>query len=215
MKDQRHTLTKQMLKTINFHKNEMMKRASPDAFVSPDTKAPGLFYITNTFKELAENERKETLFKQKTAFQIVEPKELLEIAYQRNKMFYKHILNQTVPSNHRQNRKKDYPVALSFVDLAGSKENHHAYFKMPHVHSLFIVPQKTLPRFNSLISADFRLMPKTKKTMSIKTIDCQEMGWDWKDIYTVIDYSAKTYLQCPVRHYYPKEVQSLFFEMHG
>lgn len=215
MNNEDQNLLHQLLKTIRHHKMKMMNTASPDAFVSQDTNTPGLFFITETFTELAEGNRSEPLFRRKARYKTQQPNDLLEIAVQRHRLFYKHILNQTVPSNHFQNRKKDYPVALSFIDLAGSKNNHPAYFEMPHAHSIFIVPPKTLPRFNALLSEDFRRFPETKKTESIKTAHFEEVPWDWNEIRRVVDYSSKSYRTLSRSHYYPKDSRSLFFQMHG
>lgn len=213
MKDQ--NLKQQLLKTLRFHKKRMMETASADVFVSSDTNSPGLFFITETFKDLTDNGKKEKLFRHEAKYQIQQPKDLLSVASQRHHLFYKHILNQTVSSNHFPNRKKDYPIALSFIDLSGARYNHHAFFSMPHVHSLFIVPQKTLGRFNALTAENFRLTPRTPKTESIKTVKCDEIGWDWKEIANVMGYSAKTYLSHAGDKYFPQDVRSLLFTMHG
>jgi hypothetical protein len=215
MNNHNQDLLRQLMKTIRYHKNKMMTEASRDAFVSQDTNSPGLFFITETFTELAEGNRSEPLFRQKARYQIHQPKDLLDIACERHRLFYKHILNQTVPSNHFPSRKKDYPIALSFIDLAGSRFNRPAYFRMPDVHSIFIVPPKTMKRFTALLSDDFRRVPETKKIQSIKTTHWEEVAWDWNEISRVIDYSSKSYRIHSRSHYYPKESQSLFFQMHG
>lgn len=205
----------QCLETIRFHKNKITSHASTDAFASTDANVPGLFFITETFKELNDAGREEPLFRKKTSFQIHQPKELLQVAHQRHQLFYKHILNQTVPSNHFPQRRKHFPIALSFIDLPGARQNHHAFFKMPHVHSIFIIPPKALPRFNNLVKEDFRLLPTTEKTKNVLTIDCQEMCWDWKEIKKVTNYSAKSYLSSFGINYFPEDVKSLFFTMSG
>jgi hypothetical protein len=215
MKKENQDLLQQLLKTVRFHKDEMTKNASKDAFVSPDTNSPGLFFITETFRELTEVGRNEPLLRRKARYQIHQPKDLLEIASQRHRLFYKHILNQTVPSNHFPSRKKDYPIALSFIDLAGARQNQHAFFQMPHFHSIVIVPPKTMPRFNVLLSDSFRLIPKTTKTEHIKTARADEVPWDWSEIKNVLSYSAKTYLSDVGSKYFSENDRSLFFQMHG
>jgi hypothetical protein len=211
--DEKDQLKKQLLKTIRHHKNEIMKRASQDAVASPDATVPGLFFITDTFIPLKTPDNNEPLFRQKESYLIGDPTKLLESAHQNHNLFYKHILNQTVPSNHFPQRKKHYPIALSFFDFSGTKNHRPLLHKIPHAHSFFIVPPKTLPRFQSLIADRFRIAPNTPKTQNIMTVDCQEMIWDWREIAETLDYAAKTYLN--YTDHLPKETQSLFFTIHG
>jgi hypothetical protein len=206
-------LKKELLKTIRHHKNEIMSHASPDAVASPDATMPGLFFITDTFIPLANSSRKEPFFRQKQSYRIDDPTKLLESANQNHGLFYKHILNQTVPSNHFPQRKKHYPIALTFFDFAGTKQHQPHFHTIPHAHSFFIVPPKTLPRFKSLIEDGFRLRPETPKTQNIMTTDCREMSWDWKEIAKTVDYAAKAYLNHT--NHLPKEIRSLFFTMNG
>lgn len=204
---------KELLKTIRHHKNEIIRQASPDAVASPDATVPGLFFITDTYLPLSNAGRNEPLFRQKQYYHIDDPTRLLEIAQQNHNRFYKHILNQTVPSNHFPQRKKHYPIALTFFDFAGTKHHQPHFYKMPHAHSLFIVPPKTLPRFLSLIEDGFRLRPETPKTQNIMTADCREMSWDWKEIAKTLDYAAKSYLNHT--NHLSQETRSLFFAMNG
>lgn len=205
---------KGFLQTIQHHKDRMLDPASPDAVVSPDTTTPGLFFITETFNDLPNATSNEPLYSHKPAFAYHDKNDLIDLTHKRHAKFYKHILNQSVPSNHFPQRKKLYPVALSFIDLSGSRQHRPNTLKVPHVHSVFVVPPKTLPRFKKLIKDEFRLSPESSKTHHIKSVDCQRMLWDWREIEKVVSYSAKFYLGEYAKSF-SEDTKSLIFSIHG
>jgi hypothetical protein len=202
------------VKSINTNLNIMKNRASQDAVVTQGTTIPALYFITETFKEVPKSSKQRPDSRFDTAYTYMEPKDLLDITGRWHAKFYKHILNQTVPSNHYPSRKAAYPIAYSFIDLSGSKFNHNSFLKMPHVHSIFIVPPKTLGRFKSLISDEFRIEEKYPKTNNIKTFDCQRIKIDDDDLYRVIEYSSKFYRSSYAKMF-SEEIRSNIFTMHG
>lgn len=192
----------------------MMKPASPDAVASPDATDPGLFFITLTFKDLPQADPQSRMTKDVTKSPFHDPSRLLQITHDRQSKFYKHVLNQTVPSNHYPSRKKDFPVALSFIDLSGARFHRSNLLKMPHTHSIFIVPPKTLPRFKELVRDDFRISGDLPKTKHIQTFDCQRMPWRQDDLHRVLDYSSKFYRSGYAKTF-PEDILSIVFSMFG
>ena len=202
------------IKSINDWINIMKERASQDAVVSQGTTTPALYFITETFKEVPRSAKQGPDSRFDTAYVYMEPEELLAITGKRHANFYKHILNQTVPSNNYPSRKRDFPIAFSFIDVAGSRINRASFLKMPHVHSIFIVPPKTLDRFKSLISDDFRIGELYPKTKDVQTFKCDRIQINDSELYRVIKYSSKFYRSNYAKSF-PEEIRSQFFTMHG
>jgi hypothetical protein len=196
--------TRNLLETIKYHRQRMINDAIR-GFMKPK-----LYFITETFNDLP---RKESSNQVTSSYSYHEPKELLQITHDRHADFYKHILNQTVPSNHYPSRKKFYPVAMSFIDLAGSKHHRSSFLKMPHVHSLFIVPARTEEKFELLIEDQFRRgdLPKTKH---VQTVSCQNVDWRDPDVTNLLSYSSKFYRSDYAKSL-PDDIRSLLFTMHG
>jgi hypothetical protein len=130
---QPNSVTIHFLSTVNDNINRMRRDASQDAIVSLGTIEPALYFITETFKDLPRSNSDQLDSKLDAAYVYAEPKDLIKVTSDRHAKFYKHILNQTVPSNHYPSRKKFYPVALSFIDLAGSRHHQSSFLKVPHV----------------------------------------------------------------------------------
>lgn len=196
------------LNTIKDHRRRMIQEASPGA------PKPGIFLLTVTFQDHPQLDPNTRTGKGTKSYQHYEPDQILELIHGYQSKFYHHILNQTVPSNHYPKRKKDYPIALSFIDLSGQKFNRGNFLKIPHTHSLVIVPAKTLPRFQRLIDDGFRLQPRTPKTKPIKTVDCQELPWTKAELSPTLSYSAKFYRSGYAKSF-PEDVRSWIFSIYG
>lgn len=196
------------MKTIRYHKDRM-KVLEQGKYI-----LPRLYFITETYKDLPKANKYSMNKDYGEGFTYYEPDELLQVTHDRHMDFYKHILNQVLPSNHFPQRKQYYPIALSFIDLSGSRRNRPTAIKIPHVHSLFIISPKTQKRFDTLIENNFKLDLESPKTRFIKTVDCEEVPWDWKDVQRVVGYSSKFYNSTYSKKYV-EEVRSKIFSMHG
>jgi hypothetical protein len=196
------------MKTIKYHKDRMKMLDEGKCIL------PRLYFITETYKDLPKENKYSMSKKYDEGFTSYDPDELLQITHNRHMDFYKHILNQVLPSNHFPQRKKYYPIALSFIDLSGSRYNRPTAIKIPHVHSLFIISPKTQERFEALKDNNFKLDLESPKTRFIKTIDCEEVPWDWRDVQRVIGYSSKFYNSVHSKKY-PEDIGSKIFSMHG
>lgn len=211
---QPHSVTNHFLSTVNENINRMKRDASQDGIVLPGTIEPALYFITETFREISRSYNNQLDSKFDTAYVYIEPKDLIKITSDRHAKFYKHILNQTVSSNHYPSRKKLYPVALSFIDLAGSRHHQSSFLKMPHVHSLFIIPPKSLDRFKLLVADNFRISDVYAKTRDVKTIHCERVEVDATRSDKIISYSSKFY-RSNYAKILPEEIRSTIFSMHG
>ena len=138
---------------------------------------------------------------------------MLKITNARQRNFIKHVTNQTVPSNYYPSRKKDYPIFFSFIDLSGSRTSKHNFLKMPHTHSLCVVPPKTLPRFEALVADEFRIVPDRPKTKHIQATHCVPVKFNYNDIYRVLDYSSKFYRYSNDKKLFSEDIRSLAFDM--
>lgn len=174
---------------------------------------PRAFFITVTYNDLKQETKEylETNDVSKKSFYDLET--MLKITNKRQKDFIKHVINQAVPSNHFPSRKKNYPIFYSFIDLSGSRTSRSRFLKMPHTHSLCLVPPKTVPKFELLRMKRFKISHYISKTKHIQTIHCEPVRIDGDNIYRVLDYSSKYYRYCCDKNIFSEDTRSLLFDM--
>lgn len=158
-----------------------------------DMTDPTLFYITVNYKDLPERQLNIENSKYQSGLGLYSKSDLIEICLKHQGAFFKHIINQTVPNSHYPNRKKDYPVALCFIDFPNSRNCNPRTLEMPHTHAVLIVPPKTLPRFYDLLHDNFRLSGDQSKTRNVREVYCEEVPKRRSEIEKVISYSSKFY----------------------
>ena len=203
----RNPKTKDFVETVNHHYSVMNRLRSED------TLSPKAFFITVTFNDLPEETREYRETKNLLKKKFYEPEDVIKITSRRQRDFIKYVKNQTVPSNYYPSRKKNLPVFFSFIDLSGSRFSKSNFLKMPHTHSLCLVPPKTVPKFDALIADDFRISRDRPKTKDIQTTDCKPVEFDGNNIYNVLDYSSKYYRYCCNNNMFSEDTRSLLFDM--
>lgn len=186
----------------------LMKKARPNIKENPK-----FFFITATFNDLPQETYNSKMTKDVSKKNFYTLEYLISTTQRRQSDFNKYIINQIVPSNHYKSRKKDYPVFFSFIDLAGSRFSKHQSLKIPHTHSLCIVPAKSVSRFEALAKEKFRVTKCNTKTKHIQTTDCQAVPADNENLYKVLDYSSKYYQYSEKTKFLPEETRSLLFMM--
>ena len=174
---------------------------------------PRAYLITVTYNDLKQETEEYLETNNVSKKNYYDPESVLKITYARQRDFIKHVINQTVPSNYYPSRKKNYPIFYSFIDLSGSRHSKTNFLKMPHTHSLCLVPPKTVQKFESLRMNRFKISHYRSKTKHIQTIHCVPVCFDRDSIYRVLDYSSKFYRYWCDKNMFSEDTRSLLFDM--
>ena len=113
---------------------------------------------------------------------------------------YRHLLSQL---DRRYHRKHDFhPLTFDFLDINGSRGNPFAALTertIPHVHSIYLVHEKTLPRFEELANSRFEsIVHHPSIAPYVSSIDAQP--FELSDLPQIVSYCSKFYDNAYVRN---------------
>ena len=186
-----------------------MRQHSPSEGLKPE------LYMVNTRLQSHRARGEDALFlRRQFSGKYAATEENIAVASYYNEQVYRFILNQVVPNWHLASRAKRHPLALSFVDFGGSRHHEPPITEMPHYHSIYLMPARTVPRFEELIKTEFTRIHLNGKNFPITEVHCQKIESADQDLKTVIEYSSK-FLRCPIAKNFSAETQSSLFNAFG